>query len=139
MLKRVVHDRIIRHVDHRNLNLDVDFLEGILPSTENLAVAFWHRLVDALGTLEDAIASAAAMAELDDDFEIRYIEEELDFSDKLVIELLTVASRFVTPSVVSAASSPQSEWLQLLARQTGVLAELLKPGGLYEYAFLEVD
>jgi hypothetical protein len=41
--------------------------------------------------------------------------------------------------VASAAAVPQSEWLQLLARQAEVLSELLKPGGLYEYAFLEVD
>ncbi len=47
-LKRIVHERVVRHVDHRNLNLDVDFLQGILPSTENLAVVIWQRLVDAL-------------------------------------------------------------------------------------------
>jgi protease-4 len=96
-------------------------------------------LVDKLGRLDEAIASAATMAELDDDFEIRYIEEELDFSDRLVIEFLTLARRFVTPRVASAAASPHSEWLQLLARQADVLSDLLKPGGLYEYAFLEVD
>jgi 6-pyruvoyltetrahydropterin/6-carboxytetrahydropterin synthase len=47
-LKRIVQERVLRHVDHRNLNLDVDFLQGILPSTENLAVAIWGRLADAL-------------------------------------------------------------------------------------------
>jgi protease-4 len=96
-------------------------------------------LIDKLGTLDDAIASAAAMADLGDDFEVRYIEKELDFSDRLVIELLTLAHRFVTPRVVEAASYPRGEWLDLLARQTEALAELIKPGGLYEYAFLEVD
>ena len=39
---------IVRHVceplDHRNLNLDVDFMKGILPSTENLAMAIWRIL-----------------------------------------------------------------------------------------------
>ena len=45
-LKEVIRERVVRHLDHRNLNLDVDFLDGILPSTENLAVAVWHRLVD---------------------------------------------------------------------------------------------
>ena len=47
-LKRIVRERVVRHLDHRNLNLDVDFLEGILPSTENLAVAIWRRLEDAI-------------------------------------------------------------------------------------------
>ena len=43
-LKQILHDRILSKVDHANLNLDVDFLRGIMPSTENLAVAFWKRL-----------------------------------------------------------------------------------------------
>jgi 6-pyruvoyltetrahydropterin/6-carboxytetrahydropterin synthase len=47
-LKRIVQERVLRHVDHRNLNLDVEFLRGILPSTENFAVAIWRRLEDAL-------------------------------------------------------------------------------------------
>lgn len=43
-LKRIVTDRIIDMCDHRNLNLDVPFLEGILPSAENLVIAFWKEL-----------------------------------------------------------------------------------------------
>lgn len=43
-LKSILEERIVDHVDHRNLNVDVDFLAGIMPSTENLAVAFWRRL-----------------------------------------------------------------------------------------------
>ena len=46
VLKRVLEERITDVVDHANLNLDVDFLQGVLPSTENLAVAFWHRIAD---------------------------------------------------------------------------------------------
>ena len=48
VLKRLVTERIIDRVDHKNLNLDVDFLDGILPSTENFVVAIWHELADAL-------------------------------------------------------------------------------------------
>lgn len=43
-LKRIVTERIIDVCDHRNLNLDVPFLDGVLPSAENLAIAFWNRL-----------------------------------------------------------------------------------------------
>jgi 6-pyruvoyltetrahydropterin/6-carboxytetrahydropterin synthase len=43
-LKRLVEDRVITEVDHRNLNLDVPWLEGLNPTTENLVVAIWHRL-----------------------------------------------------------------------------------------------
>jgi 6-pyruvoyltetrahydropterin/6-carboxytetrahydropterin synthase len=47
-LKRIIEERVVSVVDHANLNLDVDFLQGILPSTENVAVAIWRRLVSAL-------------------------------------------------------------------------------------------
>jgi 6-pyruvoyltetrahydropterin/6-carboxytetrahydropterin synthase len=31
-------------VDHKNLNLDVDFMAGKMCSTENLAIAIWQQL-----------------------------------------------------------------------------------------------
>jgi len=45
-LKKVLNENIIRHVDHKNLNLEVDFLEDINPTVENLCIAFWKRLKD---------------------------------------------------------------------------------------------
>ena len=47
-LKRILHDTVVDHCDHRNLNTDVDFLHGIIPSTENLVIAFWDRIAPAL-------------------------------------------------------------------------------------------
>ena len=35
---------VLAEVDHRNLNTDVDWLRGVIPTTENLANAFWDRL-----------------------------------------------------------------------------------------------
>jgi 6-pyruvoyltetrahydropterin/6-carboxytetrahydropterin synthase len=35
---------VLREVDHRNLNLDVPWLQGVIPSTENLVVALWKQL-----------------------------------------------------------------------------------------------
>ena len=43
-LDAIVHETIIERCDHKNLNMDVDFLKGILPSAENLVVAFWNQL-----------------------------------------------------------------------------------------------
>lgn len=43
-LSTLIRSRIIDKVDHTNLNLDVDFMSGILPSTENLAIAIWNEL-----------------------------------------------------------------------------------------------
>ena len=37
-------EEVIGELDHRNLNLDVPWLQGVIPSTENLVVALWERL-----------------------------------------------------------------------------------------------
>jgi len=47
-LRELVETRVVEDVDHRNLNLDVPWLSGINPTTENLIVGIWSRLVDAL-------------------------------------------------------------------------------------------
>lgn len=43
-LKQVLHDRVVDRVDHKNLNQEVDFMDGIIPSTENFAIAIWDQL-----------------------------------------------------------------------------------------------
>ncbi len=49
-LKRIVEKEIIDKVDHKNLNLDVDFLAGVLPSAENIALKFWEQIVAKINT-----------------------------------------------------------------------------------------
>jgi 6-pyruvoyltetrahydropterin/6-carboxytetrahydropterin synthase len=44
LLKEAVQEAVIRDVDHRNLNLEVPWLEGLNPTTENFVVAIWNRL-----------------------------------------------------------------------------------------------
>jgi 6-pyruvoyltetrahydropterin/6-carboxytetrahydropterin synthase len=44
-LRDLVERRVVADVDHKNLNTEVDWLEGVNPSTENVAVAIWDRLV----------------------------------------------------------------------------------------------
>ena len=43
-LSDVMRRQIIQEVDHRNLNTDVPWLKGRIPTAENLALAFWERL-----------------------------------------------------------------------------------------------
>lgn len=43
-LKRILQRAIVDPCDHRNLNDEVDFLRGIIPSTENLVIAFWNEI-----------------------------------------------------------------------------------------------
>jgi 6-pyruvoyltetrahydropterin/6-carboxytetrahydropterin synthase len=47
-LKDIMRDRVIDRVDHTNLNEDVDFLRGTIPTAENLARAFWQQLAPAI-------------------------------------------------------------------------------------------
>jgi 6-pyruvoyltetrahydropterin/6-carboxytetrahydropterin synthase len=44
-LKRIVTEQVIDRVDHKNFNLDVDFMGGTIPTSENIVVAFW-RLIE---------------------------------------------------------------------------------------------
>ena len=43
-LKRILHAAVVDPCDHRNLNDEVPFLKDIIPSTENLVIAFWQQI-----------------------------------------------------------------------------------------------
>jgi 6-pyruvoyltetrahydropterin/6-carboxytetrahydropterin synthase len=43
-LSLIINKLVIEKLDHKNLNLDVDFLKGLIVSTENLALAIWNEL-----------------------------------------------------------------------------------------------
>ncbi len=40
-LSAIVREKVVEALDHKNLNLDVPFLTGIMASTENVAIAIW--------------------------------------------------------------------------------------------------
>jgi len=52
LLRDAIEARVVKDVDHRNLNLEVPWLKGVNPTTENLVVAIWNRLA---GTLPDGV------------------------------------------------------------------------------------
>ncbi|MCX8019664.1 MAG: 6-carboxytetrahydropterin synthase [Chitinophagaceae bacterium] len=43
-LSELIREHVIEKLDHKNLNLDVDFMRGKMCSSENLAVAIWNEL-----------------------------------------------------------------------------------------------
>lgn len=43
-LSRIIKDHVTEKLDHKNLNVDVDFMQGKLCSIENLVVAIWEQL-----------------------------------------------------------------------------------------------
>jgi 6-pyruvoyltetrahydropterin/6-carboxytetrahydropterin synthase len=44
VLSKLIKLKVIDCLDHKNLNLDVPFLDGQMCSTENLAIAIWKEL-----------------------------------------------------------------------------------------------
>ena len=51
-LSVLIRTDICDKLDHKNLNLDVDFMKGIMPSTENVAIAIWKELLPHVNKLE---------------------------------------------------------------------------------------
>ncbi|MDP4176007.1 MAG: 6-carboxytetrahydropterin synthase [Bacteroidota bacterium] len=43
-LKDLIIEQVVSKVDHRHLNYEVDFMKGIIPTTENFAIAIWNQL-----------------------------------------------------------------------------------------------
>lgn len=43
-LSKVIKIKIIDKVDHKNLNIEVDFMKGKIVSTENIAISIWEVL-----------------------------------------------------------------------------------------------
>ncbi|MCF6171493.1 MAG: 6-carboxytetrahydropterin synthase [Bacteroidales bacterium] len=52
-LSKVIREKVIIALDHKNINIEVGFMQGKLASTENLAVGIW-------GELEETIISLGA-------------------------------------------------------------------------------
>jgi 6-pyruvoyltetrahydropterin/6-carboxytetrahydropterin synthase len=48
ILKEIIHEHIIKKVDHKNLNTETDFMKGIIPTSENITIAIWNQLKDKL-------------------------------------------------------------------------------------------
>ncbi|MGH7703531.1 MAG: 6-pyruvoyl trahydropterin synthase family protein [Gemmatimonadales bacterium] len=48
VLKKVVEEKLVRFLDHRNLNLDVPWFRELNPTAENIAVVCWQALESSL-------------------------------------------------------------------------------------------
>jgi 6-pyruvoyltetrahydropterin/6-carboxytetrahydropterin synthase len=47
-LKAIVEREVVNKVDHRNFNIEVDFMQGTIPTTENIVVGMWRVLEPAI-------------------------------------------------------------------------------------------
>ena len=48
-LSVILKEKVVEPLDHKNLNLDVPFLAGMLASTENMAIQIWERIKEPIG------------------------------------------------------------------------------------------
>jgi protease-4 len=94
-------------------------------------------LVDNLGDLDDAVAAAAELAELGDDYNVSYVEKELDFKDKLMRDLM--ARAIATGGNDLAKPSPLAEMLAAVEDATGEIAAFNDPNHVYAWSTIETD
>ena len=50
-LSNIIQNKIIEKIDHKNINLEVDFMQGKMASTEMLSIAIWEQLEDEIKKL----------------------------------------------------------------------------------------
>lgn len=72
VLKDILERKITDKCDHKNLNLDVDFLKGTIPSTENLVIAFFRQIE---GEIRQHAADGAEL------YSVRLFETERNFAE----------------------------------------------------------
>ena len=56
-LSIIIEQRVIEKLDHRNINIEVDFMSGKLASTENLAIGIWNELSQPISALGASLHS----------------------------------------------------------------------------------
>lgn len=102
--------------------------------------ALENGLVDKLGGLGDAIASAAERAGLGEGYGVKYLEKELNFGDKLLIDLLEDASVLHRPSVRGAGPvGLGSRLVRLMEEKVRMFDRFDDPMGIYAHCLCEVD
>ena len=50
-LSAIIEIHILEKLDHRNINLEVDFMKGKLASTENIAIGIWNEISEPIAAL----------------------------------------------------------------------------------------
>jgi 6-pyruvoyltetrahydropterin/6-carboxytetrahydropterin synthase len=67
LLSELIRAHIVEALDHKNLNLDVPFMKGIMPSTENLAIKIWE-ILDPYVKTEQCVLHCVKLYETENNF-----------------------------------------------------------------------
>jgi 6-pyruvoyltetrahydropterin/6-carboxytetrahydropterin synthase len=76
-LSEIVKQEVVEPLDHKNLNLDVPFLKGMLASTENIVIQVWDRILDPISKAGGQLAKIK-LVETDNNF-VEYFGGEEPF------------------------------------------------------------
>lgn len=101
-------------------------------------------LVDQLGDLDEAIVSAAQMAELGDDYAVRTIDEEVDFKDQLLIDMLSRTTAWFGPldpgfGLFEPKTRLERQLLDVVDRHRQLLSGFDDPNGVYAHCLCEIE
>ena len=67
ILKKIIKDRIIDKIDHKNINMEVSFMKNIIATSENLVVAIWKEIQPWIEK-EGALLHCIKIAETENNF-----------------------------------------------------------------------
>lgn len=97
-------------------------------------------LVDQLGGFQEALAVTAVRAGFEETYSVRYLEQELEFGEQLMLDLLTRSASWIAPVARTARSSPMVDSLtRFLSEQGRKLARFNDPKGIYAHCQCEID
>ena len=95
-------------------------------------------LIDRLGELDQAIGSAAKLAGLET-YSVRYIEKELDCSDRVLIDLMKSTATWTASWLPDHSPGPWPNLRAVLEKEWDTLTRFNDPRGIYAYCFCEVE
>ncbi len=50
-LSKIIREKVIEKIDHKNINIEVDFMKDEMASTENLTIGIWKQLEKEISSL----------------------------------------------------------------------------------------
>jgi len=101
-----------------------------------------HRLglVDQLGGFDQAVAAAARLADLGDDYAVHWVTRELDLGQRLMVGLFETSAGLLGSTDTRAVEpGPHLRLLRRLETQLEQLTELNDPKGVYALCLIEVE
>ncbi len=98
-------------------------------------------LIDELGGIDDAIAVAAGLADLEEgSYGQKVIEPKLSPTEQMVLDLLTVAKRGgIDPASFVSAPTPIESFANQLQKMLAGITKFNDPKGAYSHCFCEIN